>query len=161
MCPLQSGPVLRDGPPTGPGDGVKLCSGAWKYGPQSPVGVISLCSDRTPCFLSLNSPMVLKRCIEEVLYCFSRSSVKFHGHTGQKIANFDPNWAFPNCNYSWIHWWFWNDAQSLKRCLIGFQGHQSNFKVTQGEKLTNCLLIWVFPNANSNLNSRMAMKWHT
>ena len=37
-------------------------------------------------------------CIEEVPYCFPRSSIKFQGHTGQKIANFDPNWAFPDCN---------------------------------------------------------------
>ena len=30
-------------------------------------------------------------CIEEVPYCFSRSSVKFQGHTGQKkITDFDP-----------------------------------------------------------------------
>ena len=29
--------------------------------------------------------------IEEVAYCFPRSSIKFQGHTGQKIADFDPN----------------------------------------------------------------------
>ena len=29
--------------------------------------------------------------IEEVPYCFSSSSVKFQGHTGQKIADFYPN----------------------------------------------------------------------
>ena len=38
--------------------------------------------------------------IEEVPYCFSRSSVKFQGHMGPKIANFDPNLAFLDCNYS-------------------------------------------------------------
>ena len=38
--------------------------------------------------------------IEEVLYCFSRSSVKFQGHTALKIIEFDPNWAFPDCNSS-------------------------------------------------------------
>ena len=53
---------------------------------------------------SLNSPMALKRytkpdnILEEVPYCFSRSSIKFEGHTGQKITDFDPNWAFPDCN---------------------------------------------------------------
>ena len=31
---------------------------------------------------------------------FSRSSVKFQGHTGHKIANFDTNRAFPDCNCS-------------------------------------------------------------
>ena len=40
------------------------------------------------------------RSIEEVPYCFLRSSIKFEGHTGQKIANFDPNWTFPDCNSS-------------------------------------------------------------
>ena len=27
-------------------------------------------------------------------YCFPRSSIKFPGHTGQNITDFDPNWAF-------------------------------------------------------------------
>ena len=33
---------------------------------------------------------------EEMPYCFPRSSIKFQGHTGQNITDFDPNWAFPN-----------------------------------------------------------------
>ena len=33
---------------------------------------------------------------EEMPYCFSRSSIKFQGHTGQNITDFDPNWAFPD-----------------------------------------------------------------
>ena len=40
----------------------------------------------------------------------SRSSVKFEGHTGQKIADFDPNWAFPGCNTSL------NSPMALKWC---------------------------------------------
>ena len=32
--------------------------------------------------------------IVEVPYCFSRSYVKFQGHTALKIVEFDPNWAF-------------------------------------------------------------------
>ena len=36
--------------------------------------------------------------IEEMPYCFSRSSVKLQGHTTLKIVEFDPNWAFPDCN---------------------------------------------------------------
>ena len=39
-------------------------------------------------------------CLEEVPYCFSRSSVKFQGHTALKIVEFDPDWAFPDCNSS-------------------------------------------------------------
>ena len=38
--------------------------------------------------------------IEEVPYCFSRSSIKFQGHTALKIVKFDPKWAFPDCNSS-------------------------------------------------------------
>ena len=38
--------------------------------------------------------------IEEVPYCFSRSSVKFQGHTALKIVEFDPDWGFPDCNSS-------------------------------------------------------------
>ena len=38
--------------------------------------------------------------IEEVPYCFWRSSVKFQGHTALKNVEFDPDWAFPDCNSS-------------------------------------------------------------
>ena len=73
--------------------------------------------------------------IEEVPYCFARSSVKFQGHTALKIVEFDPNWAFPDCNSSL------NSPMAMKcctqletakeRCPIVFQGHPSNFKVTR------------------------------
>ena len=68
-------------------------------------------------------------------YCFSRSSVKFQGDTALKIVEFDPNWAFPDCNSSL------NSPMAMKcytkletakeRCPIVFQGHPSNFKVTR------------------------------
>ena len=32
----------------------------------------------------------------EMPYCFQGSSIKFQGHTGQNITDFDPNWAFPD-----------------------------------------------------------------
>ena len=73
--------------------------------------------------------------IVEVPYCFSRSCVKFQGHTALKIVEFDPNWAFPDCNSSL------NPPMAMKcctkletakeRCPIVFQGHPSNFKVTR------------------------------
>ena len=47
--------------------------------------------------------------VEEVLYCFSRSSVKFQGHTALKIGEFDPT-----VTQVWNHRWLRNDAQSLK-----------------------------------------------
>ena len=46
--------------------------------------------------------------IEEMPYCFPRSSIKFH--TGQKIAEFVPNWVFPDCNFSF------NTPMDLKWC---------------------------------------------
>ena len=52
--------------------------------------------------------------IEEVPYSFSRSSVKFEGHTALKIVEFDPNWASRTVTPVWIHQWLRNDAQSLK-----------------------------------------------
>ena len=80
--------------------------------------------------------------IEEVPYCLSRSSIKFHGHTGQKIANFDPNWAFLDCDYSLnspmgLKWCTKLGVQ--KRCPIVFRGHPSNLKVTWTEKS----MIWI------------------
>ena len=73
--------------------------------------------------------------IEEVPYCFSRSSVKFQGHIALKIVEFDPNWAFPDCNSSLNSPMAMKCCTKLetakKRCPIVFQGHPSNFKVTR------------------------------
>ena len=73
--------------------------------------------------------------IVEVPCCFSRSYVKFQGHTALKIIEFDANWAFPDCNSSL------NSPMAMKcctkletakeRCPIVLQGHPSNFKVTR------------------------------
>ena len=73
--------------------------------------------------------------IEEVPYCFSRSSIKFQGHIALKIVQFDSNWAFPDCNSSL------NSPMAMKCCTkleiakkicpIVFQDHPSNFKVTR------------------------------
>ena len=73
--------------------------------------------------------------IVEVPFCFSRSYVKFQGHTALKIVEFDPNWAFPDSNSSL------NSPMAMKCCTkletakerypIVFQSHPSNFKVTR------------------------------
>ena len=73
--------------------------------------------------------------IVEVPYSFSRSYVKYQGHTALKIVEFDPNWALPDSNSSL------NSSMAMKcctkletakeRCPIVFQGHPSNFKVTR------------------------------
>ena len=72
--------------------------------------------------------------IEEVPYCFSRSSVKFQGHIALKIVEFDSNWAFQDCNSSLNSPMAMKCCTKLetakKRCPIVFQGHPSNFKVT-------------------------------
>ena len=66
---------------------------------------------------------------------FSRSSVKFQGHTALKIVEFDPDWAFRDCNSSlnspMAKQWCTKLEVALKRCPIVFQGHPSNFKVTR------------------------------
>ena len=72
--------------------------------------------------------------IEEVPYCFSRSSIKFQGHPVQKIANFALNWVFPDCNSSLDSPMAMKCCTKLEtakeRCPIVFQSHPSNFKVT-------------------------------
>ena len=77
--------------------------------------------------------------IEEVPYCFWKSSVKFQGHTGQKMADFDPNLAFPDCNSS-LNWpmamkWctkLWSSIGEVPYCFsrssIKFQGHTGQKK---------------------------------
>ena len=71
----------------------------------------------------------------EVPYCFSRSYVKFQGHTALKIVEFDPNWAFPDsnsCLKSPMAMKCCTKLETAKeRCSIVFQGHPSNFKVTR------------------------------
>ena len=37
-------------------------------------------------------------CLEEVRFCFSRSSVKFQGLKAKNIVDFDQNWTFLDCN---------------------------------------------------------------
>ena len=73
--------------------------------------------------------------IVEVPYCFSRSYVKFQGHTALKIVEFDPNWAFLDSNSSLNSPMAMQCCTKLEtakeRCPIVFQGHPSNFKVTR------------------------------
>ena len=95
------------------------------------------------CNSSLNSPMGTKwRTKLEV--ALKRCPIVFQGHLSnlkvtrlKKIVEFDPNWAYPDCNSSL------NSPMAMKyctkletakeRCPIVFQGHPSNFKVTRDE----------------------------
>ena len=49
--------------------------------------------------------------IEEVPYCFSRSSGKFQGRIAKEIVEFDPNRGFPDCNSSL------NSPMATKVCI--------------------------------------------
>ena len=53
-------------------------------------------------------------CLGEVPYCFSRSSVKFQGHTALKSSNLTQIGRFRTITQVLIHQWLQNDAQSLK-----------------------------------------------
>ena len=88
--------------------------------------------------------------IEEVHYCFSRSSVKFHGHTALKIVEFDPNWAFPDCNSSL------NSPMAMKcctklqtakeKCPIVFPRSSIKFQGHTGQNITDFDPNWAFPD---------------
>ena len=77
--------------------------------------------------------------IEVVPYCFPRSSITFQDHTRQKIADFDPNRAFPDCyscfNSPMALKWYAKLYVVWKRCPIFFQDLPSNFKAKQDKKL--------------------------
>ena len=73
--------------------------------------------------------------IVEVPYCFSRSNVKFQGHTALKIVKFYRNWEFLDSNSSLNSLMVMKCCTKLEtakeRCPIVFQCHPSNFKVTR------------------------------
>ena len=88
--------------------------------------------------------------IEQVPYCFWRSSVKFQGHTAKKIDDFDLDWAFPDCNSSLISSMAMKCCTKLETakeiCPIVSQGHPSNFKVTRDKTSPILTPNWVFPD---------------
>ena len=86
--------------------------------------------------------------IVEVPYCFARSSLKFQGRTALKIAEFDPNWAFPDCNsnLSSLIGMKWYRKLEVPYCLarssVNFQGYT-------GQKIADFDPNWAFPDCNS------------
>ena len=88
---------------------------------------------------------------------FSRSSVKFEGHTAQKIVEFDPSWMFPDCNSSLISpmgtTWCSELEVAKNRCPIVFQCHLSSLKVTLLTKSSILTQIWAFPDCKSSLST--------
>ena len=101
-------------------------------------------------------------CLEEMPYCFARSSVKFQGHTALKIVEFDPNWAFLDCNskfkitdgYEMMH----TASSSIEEVLYCFSRSSVKFQGHTTLKIVEFYPNWAFPHCNSSLNSPMAMK---
>ena len=62
--------------------------------------------------------------IGEVPYCFSRSSSNFKVTQLKKSFNLTQIGRFRTVTPVWIHWWIWNDTQSLmlyrRRALLFF-----------------------------------------
>ena len=79
--------------------------------------------------------------IEEVPYCFLKSSVKFQGHTEQKIIDFDQNWAFPDYNSSLNSPKFGFEIMdkalhSIEEMLYYFSRSSIKFQGHMGKKIT-------------------------
>ena len=78
--------------------------------------------------------------IEEVPYYFSRSSVKFQGHRGQKIADFYPNCAFPDCNSSLNSLMAWKWCTKLTDAYIdGLMQERCNSSALAMELCLSCI----------------------
>ena len=86
--------------------------------------------------------MMHKACsiIEEVPYCFSMSSVKFQGHTGQKIIDFDPNFAFPDCNSCLNSPMAWSNTVEVPYC---FSMSSIKSRSCGPKKIDDLIPVWV------------------
>ena len=83
-------------------------------------------------------------------YYFSRSYIKFQGHTGWKINDLDQIWA-RLLGQSQL-----SNPSDLpcSRSSVKFQGH-TTLNIAEFDP------DWAFPGCNSSLNSPMATKWCT
>ena len=79
-----------------------------------------------------NDDEMLLRRVALLFFKGQRSNFKVTQLT--KIVDFDPNWAFPDCNSSlnapMATKWCIKLEVAQNRCPIVFQGHPSNFKIT-------------------------------
>ena len=100
--------------------------------------------------------------IEEVPYCFLRSSVKFQGRKALKIVDFDPNWAFPDCNLNFnspmVTKWCTKLGSRIEEVPFCFSRSYVKLQGHTALKIVEFYPNWAFPDCNSSLNSRMAMK---
>ena len=103
--------------------------------------------------------------IEQVPYCFSRSSVKFQGHAALKIVEFWPKLGVSGLylqfeitdGYEMMHK-AWSSIEEEPYCFsrsyVELQGHTV-------KKIVDFYPNWPFPDCNSSLNSPIATKWCT
>ena len=101
-----------------------------------------------------------------------RGAFLFFNVIGQISMSFRPNklttltqiGCFRILTPVWIQWWQRNDAYKLtrpKRCPIVLLCYLPDCKVTRAKIPTIWTRFEYFLDDNSNLNSRMAIKWHT
>ena len=81
---------------------------------------------------------------EVMPYCFARSSIKFQGHTGQNITDFDPNWAFPDyrpvaafksLRFALFHWFLISLGLHINLRCVEYRPQRPNFQVILGPKI--------------------------
>ena len=82
------------------------------------------------------------RCSIEEMPCFSRSSIKFQGHTGWFIDDLNPIWVRLLGRSQLSN----SSDLSCSRPSVKFQGHT-------GQKLANFDLYWAFPDCNSRIGA--------
>ena len=71
---------------------------------------------------------------------------------GAKIAEFDPDWAFPDCNKAW---------SSIVEVPYCFAKSSVKFQRRTALKIVKFDPDWAFPDCNWSFNSPMATKWCT
>ena len=104
-------------------------------------------------------------CLGEVPYCFSRSSVKFQGHTTKKlsiltqIGHFQP--VTPVWSYQFGHEMMHKAWSNIGKVPYCFSMSSVKFQGPTGQKITDFDPNRAFPDCNSSLNSPMALKWCT
>ena len=94
--------------------------------------------------------------IKEVPCCFSRSYIKLQGHTAKKSSNLTQIGRFRNVTPVWMHWWIWNDTQSLmlyRRCALLFIGVIHQISRSHGRTIDDFNPIWVRLLGRSQLSN--------
>ena len=95
--------------------------------------------------------------IVEVHDCFSRSYVKFQGHTALKIVEFDPNWVFPDSNSSLHSLMAMKCCTKLEtskeRCTFVFSRSSIKFQGPTGQNITVFDPNWAFPDYRPQLSN--------